>query len=163
MVEQANEWRIPIFVMDYDVAAAFDHVSHHVIIDAMKAMKVPPVLVAAWIRECRGSETFIKLDDIMTPGIKTHALCTARRRLRGGSFRAALDTPAAAFCEKCQVEEWRLPVNGGYLGLPLFADSCWIVAMSAAELPRMARAWNELLKKAGLRIARPEAVPFGRK
>ena len=29
IVEQANEWRIPIFVMDCDVAAAFDHVSHH--------------------------------------------------------------------------------------------------------------------------------------
>ena len=37
-----------------DVAAAFDHVSHHVIIGAMEALKVPPVFVAAWIRECRG-------------------------------------------------------------------------------------------------------------
>ena len=61
---------MPIFVMDGDVAAAFDHISHHVIIDAMEALKVPPVLVAAWIRECSGSETFVKLDDIMTPGIR---------------------------------------------------------------------------------------------
>ena len=57
MVEQATEWQIPIFVMDCDVAAAFDHVSHHVIIDAMEALKVPPVVVAAWIREYRESET----------------------------------------------------------------------------------------------------------
>ena len=55
MVEQANEWRIPIFVMDCDVAAAFDHVSHHLIIDAMEALNVPPVLMAAWIREYRSS------------------------------------------------------------------------------------------------------------
>ena len=34
MVEQATEWQIPIFVMDCDVAAAFDHVSHHEIIKA---------------------------------------------------------------------------------------------------------------------------------
>ena len=54
MVEQATERQIPIFVMDCDVAAAFDHVSHHVIIDAMEALKVPLVLVAAWIREYRG-------------------------------------------------------------------------------------------------------------
>ena len=53
MVDQANEWRIPIFVMDCHVAAAFDHVSHHLIIDAMEALKVPPVLVAAWIIEYR--------------------------------------------------------------------------------------------------------------
>ena len=51
MIEQANEWRIPIFVMDSDVAAAFDHVSP---LDAMEALEVPPVLVAAWIREYRG-------------------------------------------------------------------------------------------------------------
>ena len=38
MVEEANEWRIPIFVMDCDVAAAFDHVSHHLIIKAMEAL-----------------------------------------------------------------------------------------------------------------------------
>ena len=37
--------------MDCDVAAAFDHVSLHVITDAMEAMRVPPVVVAAWIRE----------------------------------------------------------------------------------------------------------------
>ena len=57
MVEQANEWRIPMFLMDCDVAAAFDHVSHHLIIDAMEALKVPLVLVFSWIREYRGSET----------------------------------------------------------------------------------------------------------
>ena len=29
----------------------FDHVSHHEIIKATFAMGVPPVLIAAWIRE----------------------------------------------------------------------------------------------------------------
>ena len=50
MVEQATEWQIRVFVMDCDVAAAFDHVSHQEIIKATVAMGVPPVLVAAWIR-----------------------------------------------------------------------------------------------------------------
>ena len=40
MVEQATEWQIPVFVMDCDVAAAFDHVSHHEIIKATLAMGV---------------------------------------------------------------------------------------------------------------------------
>ena len=30
MVERATEWQMLIFVMDCDVEAAFDHVSHHV-------------------------------------------------------------------------------------------------------------------------------------
>ena len=50
--------------------AAFDHVSHHLIVDAMEALKVPPVLVSAWTREYRSSETHIKLDDTFTPGIR---------------------------------------------------------------------------------------------
>ena len=45
-----------------------------------------------------------------------------------------------------------------YMELLLFADNCWLIAMSPAELTRMARAWNELLEKAGLRIAWEEAV-----
>ena len=40
LVEQVTGWQIPIFVMDSDVAAAFDHVSHHVIVNVMDAMKV---------------------------------------------------------------------------------------------------------------------------
>ena len=44
------------------------------------------------------------------------------------------------------------------MGLLLFADNCWLTAMSPAELRCMARAWNELLEKAGLRIAWEEAV-----
>ena len=43
-------------------------------------------------------------------------------------------------------------------GLLLFADNCWLTAMSPAELRCMARAWNELLEKAGLRIAWDEAA-----
>ena len=41
MVEQATEWQIPFFVMDCDVAAAFDHVSHHEIIKATMDMVCP--------------------------------------------------------------------------------------------------------------------------
>ena len=30
----------------------------------------PPVLIAAWIREYRNSETIVQLDDLVTPGIR---------------------------------------------------------------------------------------------
>ena len=43
-------------------------------------------------------------------------------------------------------------------GVLLFADKCWLTAMSPAKLKCMARAWTELLEKAGLRIAWEEAV-----
>ena len=50
VVEQATEWQILVCVMDCDVAAAFDQVSHHETTEATLAMGVPPVLIAAWIR-----------------------------------------------------------------------------------------------------------------
>ena len=89
MVEQATERQIPVFVMDCDVAAAFDHVSHHEIIKATLAVSVPPVLIAAWIREYRNSETLVKLDDMVTPGIRcTRSSGEAKRgpRARSGLF-----------------------------------------------------------------------------
>ena len=46
-----------------------------------------------------------------------------------------------------QANEWRIPTA-----------ACWVIAMSPAELRCMARAWNELLVCAGLRITWKEAV-----
>ena len=134
MVEQAAEWQILIFVMDCDVAAAFDHVSHHVIIDSMEPLKVPPVLVAAWIRENRVSETFVKLDDTTTPALRRTRSVPQGDLCAADLFGAALEDPATAFCERCQTEKWRLPLEEGYMELLLFADNCWIIAMSPAEL-----------------------------
>ena len=79
--------------------------------------------------------------------------CQARRHMDAGStsaslFGAALDLPAPAFRKKCQAEKWGLPVGGNYMELLLFADNCWLIAMSPAELRCMARAWNELLVSA---------------
>ena len=153
MVEQATERQIRIFVMDCDIAAAFDHVTHHLIVDAMFALNVPPVLVAAWIRVCRSPETHIELDDTSTPGIRRTRSVPQGDPCAADLFGAALDIPATAFCGRCQTGKWRLPMGLLYMGLLLFADNCWLIAMSPAELKRMARAWNELLEKAGLRIA----------
>ena len=124
MVEQANEWRILIFLMDCDVAAAFDRVSHHLIIDAMEALSVPPVLVAASIRENRrlknahqARQHFDAREKRRTRSVPQGGPCAANL------FGAALDVPATAFCKKGQTEKWRLPVDRKYMGLLLFADT----------------------------------------
>ena len=36
------------------------------------------------------------------------------------------------------------------MGMLLFADKCWTIAMTPAELRDMARVWNELLEKSRL-------------
>ena len=151
-MELAIEWQIPVFVMDCDVAAALDRVSHHAIFKATTEMGVPPVLIAVWIREYRSSETVVGLDDIVTPGILRPRSVPQGDPCAPDLFGAALDRPAGKFMEMCQQKKWGLPVGGGYMALLLFADNCWIIGMSAAELQTMARAWSDLLKQAGLQI-----------
>ena len=157
MVEQASEWHIPIFVMDCDVAAAFDHVSHHEIIKTTMDMGVPPILIAAWIREYRISETLVLLDDIVTPGIRRTRSVPQGCPSAADLFGAALDRPARKFMDMRQRKKWGLPVGGGYLGLLLFADNCWTIGMSVADSQTMAREWYELLKQAVLNIDWGEA------
>ena len=122
IVEQATEWQIPLFVMDCDVAAVFDHVSHHEIIKATLALGVPPVLIAAWIREYRNSERQLKLNDTVTAGIRRTRSVPQGAPCAADLFGAALNTPAAKFCGMCQHRTWEV-------GLLLFADTCWIIAM----------------------------------
>ena len=99
-MEQATEWQIPVFVMDCDVAAAFDHVSHYEIIKATMDMGV--ILIAAWIREYRNSESLVLLDDIVTPGIRRTRSVPQGDPCAADFFAAALDGPAGKFMEMCQ-------------------------------------------------------------
>ena len=94
----------------------------------------------------------------MTPGIRRTRSVPRGDASAPDLFGAALDIQGTAFCERCQTEKWGLPLREGYMGLLLFADNCWIIAMSPAEIKCMARAWYELLEKDGLRIAWGEAV-----
>ena len=121
-------------------------------------MGVPPVLIAAWIREYRNSETVVKLDDILTPGIRRTRSVRQGDPCEADLFGAALDRPAGKFVEMCRQKKWGLPVGGGHMGLFLFADNCWTIGMSTAELLTMASAWNELLRRVGLHIDWGDAV-----
>ena len=112
------------------------------------AMGVPTVLIAAWLREKRNFETLVKLDDIVTPEIRRTRSVPQGDPCAGDLFGAALDTHQP----RCSVK-WAKTKNGdGYFGLLLFAECCWITAMSPGELQTMARALNELLKSSGLQI-----------
>ena len=61
--------RFPVFVMDCDVAASFDDVSHHEIVRGAMEIDVPPVWIAVWNRECKKIPRQMNLDDNETPGI----------------------------------------------------------------------------------------------
>ena len=95
MVDQANECRIPVFVMDCDVSAAFDHVSDHEIVRAI--WEGSPVN-----REYRNFETVVRLDDIMTPGIRRTRLVPQGDLCAADLFGAALDRFASRIAKLCQ-------------------------------------------------------------
>ena len=104
------------------------------------------MLIAAWIGEYRNSETLVKLDDIVTPVIRRTRSVPQGDPCAANLFGAALDTPAAMLCQMCQNKNGDLLLGSGYLGLLLFADNCWIIAMSPGELQTVASAWNELFQ-----------------
>ena len=70
----------------------------------------------------------------MTPGIRRTRQVPQGDPCAADFFWAALDVPATGFCEKCQAEKWGLPTGGNNMGLLLFADNCWLIATSPAEL-----------------------------
>ena len=75
------------------------------IIKATLAMGVPPVLIAAWIREYRNSETQVKLDGIVDRAIRRTRSVPQGAPSAADLFGAALDTPAAKFCDMCRPQK----------------------------------------------------------
>ena len=104
------------------------------IIDAMEALKVPPMLVAAWIREYRGpkqSSSWTTSRHLNS----SHTICATRRPVR----RWPVWGQHWIFQQQHFVKgaRWR---SGGYLwkrdtwGFFTFRGQLWIIAMSPAEL-----------------------------
>ena len=71
------------------------------------------MLIAAWIRECRNSETQVKLDDVVTPGIRRtrlecHKAILARRTFLGqlwtSQLRSSVICATIAGLSRCHAE-----------------------------------------------------------
>ena len=92
-----------VFVMDCDVAAAFGHVSHHEIMQSDLGHGCP---TASDCGEYTNSGTVVKLDDIVTPGIRRTRSVPQGDPVAADLFGAAVDTPAACFWEMCQHKKW---------------------------------------------------------
>ena len=131
---------------------------HHEIVRATVEMAVPPILIGGWIREYRTFETVVKLIDVVTPGIRRTRSVPQGGPCAADLFGAALDRPACRFVKLCQDMKWGLPVGGSFLGLLLFTDNCWIMAISIKELQIMTNALNSSLKQVGLHIDWSETV-----
>ena len=101
----------------------------------------------------------VKLDDVGTPEIRRTRSVPQGDPCAADFFGAALHKPAARFCDVCQHKKKEdFPRETGILVFLLFADTCWIIAILPGELQTVTRAWNELLKAAGLQIDWGEAV-----
>ena len=80
----------------------FDHVSHHLIIDAMEALKVLPVLVAVWIRECSGHGALVVADNCWIIAMSPAELkCIARFHLLSWNVACFSSGPPLAMDGAC--------------------------------------------------------------
>ena len=103
--------------------------------------------VAAWIRESRGLKLFVKLDDIMTPGIRRTRSVPQGDPCAADLFGAALGIPATAFFVKGARQR-----SGGLHGATAFRRQLLAHRDDTSRTQTLSRAWNELLEKAGLRV-----------
>ena len=110
--EQATEWQLLAFILDGDVAAASDRVSHHVILDAMIIVG-PLIFSVAWLR--RGRRRFGKLDDIMAPRTSTQLTRICEVVRRGGLQLAAENHDVPSSASALRTSNWRRRVESQLL------------------------------------------------
>ena len=80
----------------------------------------------------------------MTPGIRRTRSVPQGDPCAADLVGTAFDILATAFCEKCQTEEWGLPMGGNYMGLLLFDDNCWLIAVHEPRMERTpGKSWTE--------------------
>eukprot|EP00959_Pyramimonas_sp_CCMP1952_P124189 2596886-Pyramimonas_sp.AAC.1 len=63
LIEKSLEWQDALFILDGDIAKAYDYTRHDVVIHALADKNEPDVLSAAWIREFRRCRSTFVLDD----------------------------------------------------------------------------------------------------
>ena len=160
LVEKALEWDTPLFVLDGDIAKAYDYTRHSTLIAAMQEKSVPPILIAAWVRELRRSRSIFALD----ADTRSEPVARTRSLLQGDPaapalFNIALDHPASKFISLCARRGWGFKLDDGSLvSMILFADNFWLVASSPQSLAKMTEAWLALLKDCGWSVPLAETT-----
>ena len=104
LVEKAIEWNTPVFVLNGDLAKAYDFTLHSSVISALDSKNVPPILSSAWIREIRETSSVFVLDQ----RLQTKPISRTRSLLQGDPaapaiVNATLDVPAAEFLQLASV------------------------------------------------------------
>ncbi len=117
---------------------AYDYTKHKHILSTLINKGCPKPVVAAWIRELRGTKVKLKLADL-----ETRAIHRTRSLLQGDPaaptlFNYTLDEPLTNFQNLCQRNKWGIRLQDDlqdpfYLGIICFADNYWILAMSPTE------------------------------
>jgi hypothetical protein len=154
IIEMAIEWNTHIFILDGDIYKAYDNTRHGRVLQALQRRDVPPILVAAIIREVARPKGRIRLGNLESQN------CIRRSRalwqgdpLAPKLFNITLDELAEKFEKRAQSMRWGWPIKGPrgntYICLLLFADNYWIIATSPAELQNANDYWQNLLREAG--------------
>ena len=155
LIEVSLEWATPIFVLDGDIAKAYDYTRHTRILDALLQKDIPALLAAAIIRETTRARCRIKIGNL-----ESQYLIGRSRSLWQGDplapklFNATLDVLVQEFEATAKRHKWGWHLHdpdGGprQVCLLLFADNYWIITTSINELNAANKCWQELLQSAG--------------
>ena len=165
LIEKANEWDIPLYIMDADLPKAYDNTKHDVTAARLDKRGFPKFYTASIIRETRRSKVKVSMGAIVTdPIMRGKSLC------QGGAdapriFNHVFDEDILDFVVYCKSKRWGFPISHDKDGMvtefvPIlaFCDNFWLLAKSPSELQNMSNIFFSRCKAAGWEIPLAECV-----
>ena len=165
IVEIAIEWQTHVFILDGDIAKAYDYTRHDLVLEAMQARGIPDILAAALVREVARPQCKVKLGSL-----ESKSTLRRNRALWQGDpsapklFNCTLDDVAFKFDKMAKRKKWGWPINSNgvstHLCLLLFADNYWLICTSPQELQNANAYWQQCLEEAGWHTL-PQDLKYG--
>ena len=159
LIEKANEWDLPLYVLDGDLPKAYDNVLHPIATERLLNRGFPKFYVSMIIRGTRRPSAKVKLNDLITPAFRR-----TKSIFQGGSdaptlFNHIFDEDINYLIKYCRRRKWDYYINadrdGTYselLPILVFADNFWFLAKSAYELQCMSVVWFSRVQASGWKV-----------
>lgn len=156
LTEKAMEWQVPMCVSQVDFARALDNVRHGATQRSTLRRRVPPPVVAAYLRDMRGSELIFVHD-----GWKTRPIRPSIGLRQGCSLSPLVFRWVMEDAVDSKREAWVRLGLGFKLGEHVltclaWADDTWLVAASAEGLNSMIGILKDIAWRTACLQLRPE-------
>jgi hypothetical protein len=135
LIEQCDEWHIPVVIASGDVWKAYDRMKHPWLAEVLKRRRVHLAVIAAWLRLLRGSSYTHVLDHATSSG-PLHNTCGLDQGDPSGpkQFVVGLDEILRPLTDKWVVQRRGIGLDDELIVTHVnFADNIWVISGSSED------------------------------